>query len=92
MLIITWFLESSVQTNFYVLNQYSKLKMKLKTLLFFVLMVSSRRIIRRDASDSFRDSMVGTMKHGHIISDEAFFYDFMNLSLEFNRQNLDVKL
>ena len=56
-LIITRFLESSVQTNFYVLNQYLKLKMKLKKLLLFVLMVSSHRINRRDASDSFRDSI-----------------------------------
>ena len=65
--------------------------MKLKKLLLFVLMVSSRRINRRDASDSFRDSMValGSQKHGHAIRDEALFYDFMNLSLEFNRQNLD---
>ena len=65
--------------------------MKLKKLLLFVSMVSSRRINRRDASDSFRDSMVtlGSQKHGHAIRDEAFFYDFMNLSLEFNRQNLD---
>ena len=65
--------------------------MKLKKLLLFVSMVSSRRINRRDASDSFRDSMVtlGSQKHGHAIRDEAFFYDFMSLSIEFNRQNLD---
>ena len=65
--------------------------MKLKKLLLLVLMVSSRRINRRDASDSFRDSMValGSQKHGHAIRGEALFYDFMNLSLEFNRQNLD---
>ena len=90
-LIITRFLESSVQTNFSVLNQHLQLKMKLKKLLLVVLMVSSRRINRRDASDSFRDSMValGSQKHGHAIRDEALFYDFMNLSLEFKRQNLD---
>ena len=90
-LIITWFLESSAQTNFYVLSPNLKLKMKLKKLLLFVLMVSSRRINRRDAWDSFRDTFVslGTQKHGHAIRDEAVFYDFMSLSLEFNRQNLD---
>ena len=90
-LIMTWFLESSAQTNFYVLSPNLKLKMKLKKLLLFVLMVSSRRINRRDAWDSFRDTFVslGTQKHGHAIRDEALFYDFMSLSLEFNRQNLD---
>ena len=63
--------------------------MKLKTLLLFVSMVFSRRITRR--SNSFRDSMValGNMEHGHVILDEAFFYDFMSLSIEFNRHNLD---
>ena len=65
--------------------------MKLKMLLLLVSMVFSRRITRRNASNSFRDSMValGTMEHGHAILDEAFFYDFMSLSIEFNRQNLD---
>ena len=32
---------------------------------------------------------LGTMNHGHAIIDEAFFYDFMSLPIEFNRQNLD---
>ena len=61
-------------------------------LLLLVSMVLSRRITRRNASNSYRDSMValGTMEHGHAILDEAFFYDFMSLSIEFNRQNLDA--
>ena len=65
--------------------------MKLKQLLLFVLMVSSRWINRRDTSNAFRDSMIalGTMEHGHAILDEAFFYDFMSLSIEFNREHLD---
>ena len=72
-------------------NQYLQLKMKLKQLLLFVLMVSSRWINRRDTSNAFRDSMIalGTMEHGHAILDEAFFYDFMSLSIEFNREHLD---
>ena len=64
----------------------------LNKLLFLVSMVWSRRMTRPDSPNSFRDSMValGTRKHGHAIVDEAFFYDFMSLSIEFNRQNLDA--
>ena len=73
------------------LKQNSLLQMMLKQLLFFVSMIWSRRITRPDSPNAFRDSMValGTQTHGHAIVDEAFFYDFMSLSIEFNRQNLD---
>ena len=30
-----------------------------------------------------------TIKHGHAILDEVLFYDFMSLSIEFNKRNLD---
>ena len=65
--------------------------MKLKQFLFCVSMVFSRRITRSAGSNSFRDSIValGTMEHGHAILDAALFYDFMSLSIEFNRHNLD---
>ena len=54
-------------------------------------MVSSHQITRPDTPNSFRDSMVAlsTMDHGHSILDEAFYYDFISLSIEFNRENLD---
>lgn len=54
-------------------------------------MVSCRRINRRDTTNSPRDSLValGNIRHGHAIMDEAFFYDFISLSIEFNKLNLD---
>ena len=65
--------------------------MMLNQIFIFVAMIYGRRITRRDATTSSRNSLValGTMKHGHAIIDEAFFYDFMSLSIEFNKQNLD---
>ena len=94
-LIITKFLETSVKISIFsfafIRNQYFQLKMLLEQLLLVVSMVSCGRIVRRNTSNSFRNSMValGTMNHGHAIVDEAFFYDFMSLSIEFNRENLD---
>ena len=72
-------------------NQNLQLQMMLKQLFLFFSIVWCRRITQTDRSNSFRDSMValGTKKHEHAIVDEAFFYDFMSLSIEFNRQNLD---
>ena len=72
-------------------NHNLQLQMMLKQLFLFVSIVWARRMTRPDSPNSFRDSMValGTQKHGHAIVDEAFFYDFMSLSIEFNKQNLD---
>lgn len=61
--------------------------------------ISCRRIARRDLSltsrdsdTSARDSLIalGSMKHRHAVLDEAFFYDFLSLSIEFNKRNLDA--
>jgi len=62
----------------------------LKRFLLFVSMVSCRRIHRGKTPNSFHDSMValGAIDYGHAIFDEAFFYDFMSLSIDFNKQNL----
>ena len=70
-----------------------------KVFLLFISIISCRRIVRRnssvtsrDSDTSARDSLIalGSMKHGHAVLDEAFFYDFLSLSIEFNKQNLDA--
>ena len=65
--------------------------MMLKQIFLFVAIVSCRRITRRNTTYSSRNSLValGSMNHGHTISDEAFFYDFLSLSIEFTKHNLD---
>ena len=67
-----------------------------KQLFLFAALASCRRLGRRDAPvelhrEFLYDTMItlGRMKHGHVIRDPAFFYDFMSLSIEFNIQNLD---
>ena len=54
-------------------------------------MVLCRRITRRDTSNPYRNNMLtlGTMEHGHALLDEVLFYDFMSLSIEFNKRNLE---
>ena len=66
--------------------------MLLKKFLLYISIISCRRIARRDSNGSARDSLIalGSMKHGHAVLDEAFFYDFLSLSIEFNKQNLDA--
>ena len=63
-----------------------------KVFLLFILIISCRRIARRNSSATSRDSLIalGSMKHGHAVLDEAFFYDFLSLSIEFNKRNLDA--
>ena len=64
--------------------------MLFKQFLLWISIISCRRIARRDTS--FRDSLIalGSMEHGHAVMDEAFFYDFLSSSIEFNKQNLDA--
>ena len=66
--------------------------MLFKKFLLLTSIISCSRIARRDSNESARDSLIalGSMKHGHAVLDEAFFYDFLSLSIEFNKQNLDA--
>ena len=68
------------------------IKTMVKVFLLFISIISCRRIVRRNSSVTSRDSLIalGSMKHGHAVLDEAFFYDFLSLSIEFNKRNLDA--
>ena len=54
-------------------------------------LISCRRLVSHNKNIEIPDDMIalGSMKHGHVIRDSAFFYDFMILSVDFNKQNLD---
>lgn len=68
------------------------INMIFKQFLLCISIISGRHINRRDSDRSARDSLIalGSMNHGHAVLDEAFFYDFLSLSIEFNKQNLDA--
>ena len=66
--------------------------MFIKQFLLCISIISCRQIVRRDSDRSALDRLIalGSIKHGHAVLDEAFFYDFLSLSIEFNKQNLDA--
>ena len=66
--------------------------MMFKSCLLFISIISGRKLNRLDSDRLFRDSLValGNRAHGHAIMDEAFFYDFLSLSIDFNKENLDA--
>ena len=68
------------------------IKMIFKSCLLFISIISGRKLNRLDSDRSLSDSLVslGNRAHGHAIMDEAFFYDFLSLSIEFNKHNLDA--
>ena len=68
------------------------IKMMFKSCLLFISIIFCRKLNRLDSDRSLSDSLIalGNRAHGHAIMDEAFFYDFLSLSIDFNKQNLDA--